>query len=270
MFSVDSVRGGLKKRLILYFECFAKECDCCFKGDSGEYFKVTTTIVSKWMKVLYHASKVGVAVYNFDPLEAGYDLYETGKEIFDVAAEKYDSTYQALKNEDFLTSAEQDEIINLLQEEQGQVCFYDEFKFSAEKGKWMCNKCHERAKNMIACDPDRAQQNFSLSMEGYLEKQSRRFLSFGNWQSRHVRIFFDNDNKAIEYTNPQKNESESSKNPRCISLEDVSGVYEEIIYERHCFVVITKESVYVFSAKEKDETVKWTRALQSCMKSMDL
>lgn len=123
--------GIVRKRLILTFFCLTRD-DACTPKD----FCTETAAVNKWLKVALSAVNLGVAAMEGDAiggLSAIYDAYT-------AASEQYDSDFQSMISEPFLTSEEQDKLINQLRDAH----FFDEFSYNPRKAGWQCSHCYKR------------------------------------------------------------------------------------------------------------------------------
>jgi len=126
------VVGTVRKTLILHFECVR----------TGREFPITSQEWNKWLKMGFSLAKSGKAIFDIgtgNPL----GLLSTGAECVKGVYEAYksddDDEFNTYMNQPFLTSAEQDGLIEKLRA-QG---FFDKMSYDAQKGGWYLNNPEE-------------------------------------------------------------------------------------------------------------------------------
>ena len=65
-------------------------------------------------------------------------VYDGMKDLYELAGTSYDDSFVTFISEPFLTSAEEDALIEQLRE----AGFFDNFVYSAQAGDWVCMRCH--------------------------------------------------------------------------------------------------------------------------------
>lgn len=128
-----STEGRIRKTLILHFVC-GKEADRCLYPQDRT-FTTETKEWSKWLKIGLSAVKVGKALIT--PPSVG-DAVGAIKEAYEAYASKDDAEFLSYISQPFLTSNEQDHLINQLREAR----FFDIFNYDAQAASWSCIMCH--------------------------------------------------------------------------------------------------------------------------------
>lgn len=133
-----SVTGKLRKTLKLHFPCCRNRAGCT--SIPGAEFVIESKDWSKWLKVGFSVIKLGKAAIDIgmgNPL----GLVETGidcvKEIYEIYKTNVDDDFNSYIREPFLTSTEQDKLVEALRA-QG---FFDVFEYDAQQGGWTCKPC---------------------------------------------------------------------------------------------------------------------------------
>eukprot|EP00002_Diphylleia_rotans_P031068 TRINITY_DN6432_c0_g1_i1.p1 TRINITY_DN6432_c0_g1~~TRINITY_DN6432_c0_g1_i1.p1 ORF type:complete len:602 (+),score=135.74 TRINITY_DN6432_c0_g1_i1:66-1871(+) len=119
------------KKLQLHFSCAKKTPKCIY---STKTFIAETVQINKWIKVAYCGVLAGKAIWEMDPIGAVEGLMS----VFDAANQSYDANFRSFIAEPFLTSTEEDDLINNLRDSG----FFDVFSYDAQLGDWCCQICH--------------------------------------------------------------------------------------------------------------------------------
>jgi hypothetical protein len=126
-----TTEGRVQKTLRLHFIC-AKQGERCLYPYERE-FTTETRQWNKWLKIAVSSLSLGISVLNpldggaVDQVRSAYEAYRTGE----------DKEFLAFVNEPFLTSAEQDSLIQQLRDAK----FFDVFSYDATLGNWVCLMC---------------------------------------------------------------------------------------------------------------------------------
>ena len=123
--------GRLRKTLKLYFSCGCNNDRCLFPSDRA--FTTETKEINKWIKVAVSAVKLGTSIASGS---AG-DAIGNVKEMYQDATGQADENFLAIVNEPFLTSVEQDYLINQLRDAR----YFDFFNYEAQSANWCCMMC---------------------------------------------------------------------------------------------------------------------------------
>jgi len=149
----------IRKAIRMHFACGRALEDCTYPGGktSGDTFTIESSDWVRWLKIAMSAVKVGKAVMNVDwdkvqEAVGGVDP-EKAKEAAGQLAEgdvvkSMEAIYAAYKDTDnklflafatqpFLTSSEQDFLVNQLRER----CFFNDFSYSPDEALWCCKAC---------------------------------------------------------------------------------------------------------------------------------
>ena len=126
-----STEGRVQKILRLHFIC-AKQGERCLYPTEGE-FSTETRQWNKWLKIAVSSLSLGLSVLNpldggaVDQVRTAYEAYRTGE----------DKEFLAFVNEPFLTSVEQDSLVQQLRDAK----FFDVFSYDTSLGNWVCLMC---------------------------------------------------------------------------------------------------------------------------------
>jgi len=129
-----TAEGIVRRTLTLYFQCDAKENGCLHPKEKP--FKTETGDWAKWLKMSFSLFKIGKAFYDKSP----EDVYSNIMNLYGTFQSKEDANFVSYISQPFLTSAEQDSLINQLRDQR----FFDVFEYNAQAGNWMCAKCGNR------------------------------------------------------------------------------------------------------------------------------
>ncbi len=128
-----SIKGKIRRTLILEFACSANGKSCLYPKD--RVFTTETKAWSKWLKIAFSAVKIGKAVIY--PVSAG-DAVGAIKEAYEAYKEKEDADFLSYISEPFLTSSEQDNLIEQLRESN----FFRVFNYNPQTASWDCIMCN--------------------------------------------------------------------------------------------------------------------------------
>jgi hypothetical protein len=139
-----SVRTKLivRKVIQLHFACNCDETahrpsSCLF---SLEAFYTESEDWGRWLKIGLSAAKLGKAVIGVATLTdvgAVLGVVDTCKSAYDTYCTKDDDDFQTFISEPFLTSNEQDRLIEQLR----KAGFFNHFSYDAQTGEWVCRNC---------------------------------------------------------------------------------------------------------------------------------
>lgn len=128
-----STKGRIRKTLILEFVCEGSSPNCLFPDDRP--FTTETKDWNKWLKIAFSGIKLGKSL--IVPASGG-DAVSAVKDAYDAYKEKYDKDFLAYIKEPFLTSAEQDNLVNQLRDSK----FFNVFNYDAQTANWVCTMCN--------------------------------------------------------------------------------------------------------------------------------
>ncbi|MFW9793503.1 MAG: hypothetical protein ACFFEE_04315 [Candidatus Thorarchaeota archaeon] len=128
-----STEGRIRKTLSLYFTCALKHERCLYPEDRP--FVTETKTWNKWLKLAMSAVRIGKAI--IFPIESD-NAVEAVREAYEAYMEKDDKDFLTYISEPFLTSEEQDNLVNQLREVQ----FFDVFNYIPETAEWACLMCN--------------------------------------------------------------------------------------------------------------------------------
>ncbi len=128
-----SVKGKIRKTLILEFACSVNGKSCLYPKD--RVFTTETKAWSKWLKIAFSAVKIGKAVIY--PVSVG-DAVGAVREVYEYYKDKDDTDFLSYISEPFLTSSEQDSLIEQLREAN----FFRVFNYNSQTASWDCIMCN--------------------------------------------------------------------------------------------------------------------------------
>jgi len=124
--------------MTLHFECGLKLSRCRYTHTGpNTTHKTSTRDFAKWIKLGFSLLKLGLAVFNQSPLDA----VDACLDMYAKVSEKEDDNFKSYLSQPFLTSAEQDSLIQQLRDDR----FFDVFCYYAYNQKWCCLRCTEDA-----------------------------------------------------------------------------------------------------------------------------
>jgi len=104
----------------------------------NKFFVTATKDFNRWIKMGFTLFQLGKALYD----KSLGDAFGACKNLYDQYKQKEDTDFIAFISQPFLTSTEQDGLINQLRD--GDPNFFDLFRYSAQAGNWACTKCHTK------------------------------------------------------------------------------------------------------------------------------
>lgn len=128
-----STEGKIRKTVKLHFVCGKHGDRCLFPEDRP--FTTETKDWNKWFKIALSGVKLGKSV--FMPMKAG-DAIGAVKNAYEAYKGKDDKDFLAYISEPFLTSEEQDNLVNQLRAAK----FFDVFTYDAKTADWICTMCN--------------------------------------------------------------------------------------------------------------------------------
>ncbi|MGY5876206.1 MAG: hypothetical protein RTU30_10710 [Candidatus Thorarchaeota archaeon] len=127
-----SIEGRVRKTMQLHFVCSQQSEHCIYPV--GRPFITETKAWNKWLKLAVSVVKLGKAV--IFPTETG-EAIEAVKEAYESYKAGDDKEFLAFISEPFLTSEEQDNLVNQLRDER----FFEVFDYDPQTAGWACMMC---------------------------------------------------------------------------------------------------------------------------------
>jgi hypothetical protein len=128
-----STEGRIRKTIILHFVC-DKETDRCIFPEARS-FTTESKDWNKWLKIAFSGIKIGKSVIM--PANIG-DAGKAVKQAYDDYKTANDKDFLSYLSEPFLTSSEQDNLIEQLRDAK----FFDVFHYDAHGANWNCTMCN--------------------------------------------------------------------------------------------------------------------------------
>ncbi len=128
-----STEGRIRKTIILHFVCDKEGDRCIFPEDRD--FTTETKDWSKWLKIAFAGINLGKSIIY--PAAIG-SAGKAVKQAYDAYKTKEDKDFLAYISQPFLTSEEQDNLVNQLRDAK----FFDVFHYNAQNAGWICTMCN--------------------------------------------------------------------------------------------------------------------------------
>ncbi|MFX0107129.1 MAG: hypothetical protein ACFE7R_02505 [Candidatus Hodarchaeota archaeon] len=128
-----SLEGRLRKTLQLHFVCGLQSERCLYPEDRP--FITETQAWNKWLKIAMSAVKLGKAM--IFPIEGG--AIDVIREAYSIYRADDDQDFLTYIREPFLTSTEQDNLVNQLRDAR----YFEVFNYDAQNAKWACLMCRQ-------------------------------------------------------------------------------------------------------------------------------
>ncbi|MHA2296823.1 MAG: hypothetical protein ACXAEU_00065 [Candidatus Hodarchaeales archaeon] len=131
-----SAEGRIRKTMKLHFACGCADERCLYPKDRT--FTTETKDWNKWTKVAFSAIKIGKAAISIpgNPTSA-MDAVAATRELYSAYKSEEDEEFLTFISQPFLTSTEQDSLIEQLKEAR----FFDMFNYNAQEASWCCIMC---------------------------------------------------------------------------------------------------------------------------------
>lgn len=125
--------GRIRKTLILHFACGCGSDRCIYPHDRA--FTIESKQWNKWLKVAFTTVKLGKAA--LIPAVGVGDAVGAIKDIYDIYKTPEQQDYLSYIKEPFLTSEEQDKLVEQLR----GANFFQVFNYNSKTAKWCCIMC---------------------------------------------------------------------------------------------------------------------------------
>jgi len=244
-----SNEGLIIKTLTLYFECCNKTDTCIFSGGEDR-FRTETRQVNKWLKVAFSAVMLGKAIFEQDPVDGLGCI----KDAFDACMIDYKEDFRSFCTEPFLTSEEQDNLINQLRDDQ----FFATFSYDAQVGGWTCSRCKI---SKYGTGPLFGQTGSGpIKKEGDLGKQDGTIIK----GFKSIRWIL-NGESMTGWTINKRTGPEMKKKPKTVipiaTVLNVVPVNREKLGKDFMFSIATTKKVYFMYASNEEEKNEWMEAI---------
>jgi len=164
-----SVAGTVRKALMLSFVCCRCGPNC--RANAGNPFTTLTREWDKWLRMGFLLLSAGSAVIDVglgNPLGLIQTTYGIVRGIFDAYNEDPEADFNTFISEPFLTSAENDKLVDQLRDAE----FFEHFAYDAEEAAWCCREC-------VAKEPGLAPRSPKVGAEASKENGHRSGHSNG-------------------------------------------------------------------------------------------
>lgn len=256
-----SDEGLIIKKITLYFECSSKcSPSCLYPGpDKAKRFTTQTKTVHKWLKVAFSAIQLGKAIWENNPIDALGAI----KSAYDACMEQYDKDFKAFCSEPFLTSEEQDNLINQLRD----ASFFNYFTYDAQNAGWECSRCclHKKdekaqkeyekqvAKGGDASPPPPKPQLNPVTKQGVLCHQAA-----------HVKRSWKSNTWKLTPSTFGYGELKKEKALPVTDIQNVTSVAaEKVSFKQNVFSVAYAKRIYYIQASNAQERDEWIEAIKN-------
>ena len=130
-----STEGRIKKTLKLHFECSRQDDNCLYPAERP--FITESKVWNRWLKIAMSAVKIGKAI--MIPFDSG-EAVDAVREAYNAYKDKDDKDFISEFSEPFLTSEQQDNLVNQLRKAR----YFDVFSFDPQTAGWTCMMCKSR------------------------------------------------------------------------------------------------------------------------------
>jgi len=244
-----TAEGIVRRTLTLHFECGLNEQNCLYTRDKP--FTTDTSDWAKWVKMSFTLFKLGKALYD----KSLGDAFGAAKDLFDQYKQKEDGDFMSYISQPFLTSTEQDNLINQLRDKR----FFDVFVYSAQHGAWACARCGRKEEVGRAIESGTMEQK-------QVPKTASAFLkvSVGLLQRvTKVWCIVDSDTLAMfpkeEGRKPTK-EKPPGKTKHSLNRSEIVHIKDadvRVVKRDYAFYIITKSRTYTVAAPNKELLDLW-------------
>lgn len=263
------VKGKVRNTLQLHFICQV----------TGEDFVTETKEFKKWVKVGFSAVKLGVSVFRGNDLpEAAMDAT---KAVYNALKKKDDEEFLKYISEPFLTSNEQDDLINQLRAAK----FFENHYYDAQNARWLHNsakgkegssskkaskssgkkgakksKSRKRSKSRDRSPPTVADPPSSVTLpkklNTVLERKKGMFKKWNaemwQWNGKRITVTKGSDGMGKVAVVIEANE-----------ILNVRKLDVAVIKKDHAFQITTRKESYELAAPSAGERDAWVAVIEA-------
>jgi len=131
-------RYVVKKAILLHFECQAPIATRFCVLPQKATFTTETMEWSRWLKMGLSAAKLGKSILSADAIADAPGVVEQVKGLFSLYKKDDGEDFLTFISEPFLTSQEQDKLLNQLR----AANFFNNFRYDSQTATWLCANCH--------------------------------------------------------------------------------------------------------------------------------
>lgn len=130
-------RYVVKKAMLLHFKCEAPTATrfCVLPGST---FTTETMEWSRWLKMGLSAAKIGKSILSADAIADVPGVVDQVKGLFSLYNKDEGEDFMTFISEPFLTSQEQDKLLNQLR----AASYFENFRYDSQTASWFCANCH--------------------------------------------------------------------------------------------------------------------------------
>lgn len=127
----------VKKAILLHFECQAPIRTRYCALQDGATYTTETLEWSRWLKMGLSAAKLGKAVLSADAIADMPGVVDQVKGLYNMYKKEDGEDFLSFISEPFLTSEEQDKLLNQLR----AANFFQKFQYDNQTANWLCGNC---------------------------------------------------------------------------------------------------------------------------------
>ena len=127
----------VKKAILLHFECQAPIRTRYCALQNGATYTTETLEWSRWLKMGLSAAKLGKSVLSADAITDVPGVVDQVKGLYNMYKKEDGEDFLSFISEPFLTSEEQDKLLNQLRAAQ----FFEKFRYDNQSANWICANC---------------------------------------------------------------------------------------------------------------------------------
>ncbi|CAK9027288.1 unnamed protein product [Durusdinium trenchii] len=128
----------VKKAILLHFECQAPIRTRYCALQNGKTYTTETLEWSRWLKMGLSAAKLGKSVLTADAIADLPGVVDQVKGLYNMYTKEDGEDFLSFISEPFLTSEEQDKLLNQLR----AANFFQKFQYDNQTANWICANCH--------------------------------------------------------------------------------------------------------------------------------
>jgi len=248
--------GKIRRTLTLYFQCAHEYPECLYPKTSQ--FTTETSDWAKWLKVSMSLVKLGKALYEKEI----FDVVDHVREIYEEIKGKEDADFMSYISEPFLTSAEQDKLIEQLRDKR----FFEFFCYSSQTGQWVCNRCGKKENDKRS---GKSETTSNTSSPGSTPN-SPKAAKINSWLEVNIGMLGKFKSFWCIYEEEKisifKGDKDTTKAKQVIVVKEIvkfSEVDPRVAKKENVFSLTTKAKTFKFAANSREVYATWRDVLKT-------
>jgi len=240
--------GKIRRTLTLYFHCGHEYADCMYPKSAP--YTTETKDWAKWLKVSMSLVKLGKAIYDKEI----FDIVDHVKSIYEDIASKEDKDFVAYISQPFLTSTEQDNLVEQLRDQR----FFEFFDYSAQTAQWVCVKCAKK-------ENDKRSGKTETTATGTATPSSPK-PKVTSWMEVNIGMFgkfskfwciYEQEKIGVYKSDSAKHIAKPKKSIHAREVIKFTELDSRVEKKENVFALVTKEKQYKFAASSKEVYATW-------------